>query len=231
MLKRHFDAVTLANNHSGDFGAVAFKEMLTRLDKAGVGYFGGGKNLTQAHTPLIVERKGLRVALLGYNEFLPRKFEADFDKPGIAWSEDEQVVLDIKKARANPEIDLVIPVMHWGWENETLASRRQERLARLMIDAGADAVIGGHPHVTQNVETYKGKPIIYSLGNFVFDGFPDKANNTGWLLKVDLDQLGVVRWQTVVALIDREGIPRPSVNHPSQCWVRGQESTQACKAQ
>lgn len=228
LLKRHFDAVTLANNHSGDFGPLAFGEMLDLLERHQISYFGGGRNLAQAHTPLIIERKGLRIALLGYNEFFPRIFEADFDKPGIAWSEDEQVKLDIVRARTDYRADLVIPVMHWGWEHEPLAGWRQRQLARLMIDAGADAVIGGHPHVTQDVEQYRGKPIVYSLGNFVFDGFSDEESNTGWLLWLELDRQGVNRWHTVIARIDRYGTPHPMRNAPGLCWERGQEKAAAC---
>ena len=215
VLRRHFDAVSLANNHSGDYGSAAFAEMLGRLSKAGVAYFGGGRTLAEAHVPLIIERHGLRIALLGYNEFFPRSFEADFDKPGIAWSEDEQVVLDIRRARSEHRADLVIPFMHWGWEHEPLAGERQRRLARLMIDAGVDAVVGGHPHVTQDVETYRGKPIVYSLGNFVFDGFDDEASNTGWLLRMDFD---------------KEGIPHPAKDRTGQCWSRGMTEAGTCTA-
>lgn len=228
VLKRHFDVVSLANNHSGDFGPIAFNEMLNRLDKQGIAYFGGGKNLAEAHTPLIVERNGLRVAFLGYNEFFPRSFEADYDKPGITWSEDEQVRLDITKARSHYRADLVIPVMHWGWEHEPLASPRQRQLARLMIDAGADAVVGGHPHVTQDTETYRGKPIIYSLGNFLFDSFNDEENNTGWLLQMELTRQGVTQWRTYVARIDKEGIPHPARQIKGNCWRRGWEKADVC---
>jgi len=230
LLKRHFDAVTLANNHSGDFGPSAFGEMLDLLEREKLAYFGGGRNLAEAHRPLIVERKGLRIALLGYNEFFPRSFEADFDKPGIAWSEDEQVKLDIGLARQRYRADLVIPVMHWGWEHEPLAGPRQRHLARLMIDAGADAVVGGHPHVTQDVEQYRGKPIIYSLGNFVFDGFKDEDNNTGWLLRLELDRQGVIRWRTLIAKIDRQGTPHPAPGVSGRCWERGQDKASACRA-
>ncbi len=227
-LKRHFDAVTLANNHSGDFGPGAFAEMLGLLDQQGIGWFGGGANLAQAHQPLMIERHGLRIALLGYNEFLPRSFEADYEKPGIAWSEDEQVKLDIARARSVYRADLVIPVMHWGWEHETIASPRQRQLARLMIDAGADAVIGGHPHVTQDIEQYRGKPIIYSLGNFVFDGFAEDINNTGWLLRLELDPQGVRRWRTFVAHIDPLGIPHLASHAEGSCWERGESSPSPC---
>ncbi len=218
-LKRHFDALGLANNHSGDYGPAAFGEMLDRLDRAGIAYFGGGRDLAHAHAPLIIARKGLRIALLGYNEFFPRSFEADVDQPGIAWSEDEQVRLDIATARSRHRADLVIPFMHWGWEHEPVAGARQRRLARLMIDAGADAVVGGHPHVVQDHEEYRGRPIIYSLGNFVFDGFTDRDNNTGWLLRMELDRRGVKNWRVTVARIDRRGIPHPSTE-PGPAYER-----------
>ncbi|MFT5644165.1 MAG: poly-gamma-glutamate capsule biosynthesis protein CapA/YwtB (metallophosphatase superfamily) [Janthinobacterium sp.] len=228
VLKRHFDALALANNHSGDYGPVAFGEMLDLLESKGIAYFGGGRDLAQAHQPLLIERKGLRIALLSYNEFFPRSFEADVDKAGIAWSEDEQVRLDIVNARTRYGADLVIPVMHWGWEQETIAGSRQRQLARLMIDAGADAVIGGHPHVIQDVEQYRGKPIIYSLGNFVFDGFSDEGGNTGWLLRLDLDQQGVRGWRTIAARIDGEGTPHPAPQIAATCWIRGQDSATRC---
>jgi poly-gamma-glutamate capsule biosynthesis protein CapA/YwtB (metallophosphatase superfamily) len=227
-VKRHFDAVGLANNHSGDFGPKAFAEMLGLLDKAGIGYFGGGADLARAHAPLIVERKGLRIALLAYDEFFPRSFEADVDKPGVAWSEDEQVRRDITLARTEYHADLVIPFMHWGWEHEPLASARQRQLARTMIDAGADAVVGGHPHVTQDVEQYRGKPIIYSLGNFVFDGFSSLDNNTGWLLRLELDKQGVRAWRTTVAHMGREGVPVPARATAGACWERGAQAAGAC---
>lgn len=227
-LARHFDVVALANNHSGDYGPSAFAEMLGRLDRAGIAYFGGGNNLAEAHLPRIIERKGLRIALLGYNEFFPRAFEADFDKPGIAWSEDEQVRLDIARARSEYRADIVIPMMHWGWEHEPLASARQRRLARLMIAAGADAVVGGHPHVTQDIEHYQGKPIIYSLGNFLFDGFKDEDNNTGWLLRMDVDRQGVRSWRTHIGHIDRQGVPHPRPASEGQCWARGQDAATGC---
>jgi len=208
-IKKHLDAVSLANNHSGDFGHAAFAEMLGHLNKASLPYFGGGKDLTQAHAPLIIERKGLRIALLGYDEFFPRYFEAGHDHPGVAWSEDEQVAADIRRAREVGRADIVIPFMHWGEEHRPAANARQRHLARLMIDAGADAVVGTHPHVVQDVEYHRGKPIIYSLGNFIFDGFDDEDNNTGWVLLLNVDRRGVTQAMRHVARIDRHGTPHP----------------------
>ena len=229
-VRKHFDAMGLANNHSGDYGPAAFADMLGLLEAAGIAYFGGGRNLAAAHLPLILERKGLRIALLGYNEFFPRWFEADDVSPGIAWSEDEQVRYDITQARASGQADLVITLMHWGWEQEERANARQRKLARLMIEAGADAVVGGHPHVVQDVEIYRGRPIVYSLGNFVFDGFSEMKNNTGWLLRLEVDKRGVRALRTTVALIDREGIPHPGPPKGGLCWAAGDAIPAPCAA-
>jgi poly-gamma-glutamate capsule biosynthesis protein CapA/YwtB (metallophosphatase superfamily) len=230
VLKRHFDAMGLANNHSGDFGREAFSEMLGLLKQHHLAQFGGGNNLSEAHTPLILERKGLRIALLGYNEFMPRSFEADHDGAGSAWSEDEQVVADIRKARAVYRADIVIPVMHWGWENEPTANARQRQLARTMVDAGADAVIGGHPHVTQDIEHYKGKPIVYSVGNFVMKETDNANQRVGWVLRLTMDANGIAAFDTHVAQIDFNGIPTRKPGATSPCWRRGQTGVEQCNA-
>lgn len=208
LLKRYFSAVSLANNHTGDYGPVAFSNMLDVLDRNGVPYFGGGKEVRSAHRPYLVEVKGKKIAILGYNEFFPRSFEALSDRPGTAWSDDDQVVYDISQARAQYQADIVIVFPHWGWEYEKFASSRQERLAHLMIDAGADAVVGGHPHVTQNVEVYRGKPIFYSLGNFVFNGFDDDEARTGWALELLISPASVISWKIHVAKLDARGVPK-----------------------
>jgi poly-gamma-glutamate synthesis protein (capsule biosynthesis protein) len=206
-LSGRFDAVSVANNHSGDYGHEAFLETLSLLDIAGVKAFGGGRNLSEAHAPYLIEHSGLRIAILAYNEFKPRAFEAGPDWPGVAWSEDSHVVRDIEAARA-AGADVVIPFMHWGWEREREPTPRQRQLARLMLDSGADAVVGSHPHVTQGSEVYKGKPIIYSLGNFVFDGFDYPAAREGWLLRMTISYEGVRHWDTVPAYMDEDGLPR-----------------------
>lgn len=211
VLQRHVDVVTVANNHSGDFGRAAFAEMLDLLERAGLPYFGGGRNLRAAHDPYVVTCKGVKIAFLGYNEYFPRTFEAGPDFAGVAWSEDEQVVADIRRARTVHGADLVIPFMHWGQEHEQEADVRQRALARRMIDAGADLVVGSHPHVVQDTEVYRGKPIVYSLGNFIFDGYTEVANRTGWLLWVTLDRGGVRRWDVDVVRMDRDGVPHPVV--------------------
>lgn len=229
VLKRHFDAVSLANNHSGDFGKAAFAEQLALMDTAGLPYFGGGRDATAAHAPWIVERNGVRIALLGYVEFKPRSFEADASRPGVAWSgEDDDVIEDIIAARRVHRADIVIPFMHWGWEDEPDPSPRLRAFARRMIDAGADMVVGGHPHVTQGAEYYRGKPIIYSLGNFLFNGFDTPATTTGWALSARVDRTGVVDWRTHVARLDANGVPHPDPTASSPCASPDRKTINQC---
>jgi poly-gamma-glutamate synthesis protein (capsule biosynthesis protein) len=227
LLKGRFNALAVANNHSGDFGKAAFLETLNHLDRAGIRYFGGGRDLASAHAPLWIVHQGLRIAVLGFNEFKPRSFEAGPDWPGIAWSEDNQVVSDIRAARA-AGADLVIPFMHWGWENETAPGERQRRLAHRMIDAGADVVIGGHPHVTQGAEYYRGHLIVYSLGNFVFDGFEMPEAKRGWLLRLTMDRKGLIAWETLAAQIDEEGTPHPLTGALTPCGKAGEKNVREC---
>ena len=229
VLQGRFDAVSLANNHAGDYGHDAFRETMHHLSQAGIAYFGGGNNLSEAHKPLWIDRKGLKIAVLGYNEFKPRSFEAGADWPGAAWSEDDHVIADIRTAKA-AGADLIIPFMHWGWEKETQPSERQRQFARKMIDEGAAIVVGGHPPVTQGAEYYKGKPIIYSLGNFVFDGFDYDTAKRGWLLRLKLDKSGILFWDTLVAQMDEDGTPHPVSGIFSPCGRGGDEVLVECQS-
>ena len=228
VLSGRFDAVSLANNHSGDYGHDAFRDTMQHLDNAGIAWFGGGRNLAEAHKPLWIDRKGVKIAVLAYNEFKPRSFEAGADWPGIAWSEDDHVIADIRAAKA-AGADLVIPFMHWGWEREPEASERQKTLARKMIDEGAAIVVGGHPHVTQGAENYQGKSIIYSLGNFVFDGFELPAAKRGWLLRIKLDKSGVLFWDTLAAQMDEDGTPWPVSGAFTPCSPGGEKPVSECQ--
>lgn len=227
VLQGRFDAVSLANNHSGDYGQAAFVETMQHLDAAGIARFGGGRDLTEAHRPLWIDKKGLKIAVLGYNEYKPRRFEAGPQTPGIAWSEDEQVIADIRAAK-EAGADHVIPFMHWGWEKSTQPDARQREFARRMIDEGASLVVGSHPHVTQGAEIYRGKPIVYSLGNFVFDGFDYENGRRGWLLRLHIDREGVLHWETLAAHIDTDGTPHPAPGLTTPCGSRGETAVAQC---
>jgi poly-gamma-glutamate synthesis protein (capsule biosynthesis protein) len=208
LIKRYFSAVSLANNHSGDFGHEGLAEELRLFDQAGLPYFGGGRNRKQARAPLVLERHGVRVALLAYNDFPPRSFEAGSKTPGIAWLIPDQCVAEIKAARTDHHADIVIPYLHWGEEGKPGPEESQHTVARQLIDAGANAIIGNHPHCTQTVEIYKGRPIIYSLGNFVFDYYPvDPAVFTGWVVRLTFRRPTDVELETFVVELDRIGFP------------------------
>lgn len=209
ILKKYFSAISLANNHTGDYGLAAFVDMLNLLEQGGVPYFGGGRDIRSAHQPSIIEVKGKRIAFLGFNEFLPRSFEALDDRAGMAWSDDDYVIYDIQRAKNEFKADMVIVYPHWGIEWENTASPRQMELARLMIDAGATAVVGGHPHVTQNIEWYNGKPIFYSLGNFIFNGFEKGSRaRLGWVLELMVAPDMQISWKIHNAKLDDNGIPQ-----------------------
>lgn len=141
--------------------------------------------------------------------------------------DEDQVALDISQAKTDGA-DIVVVLPHWGVEHDLVANLRQRRLARFIIDAGADAVLGGHPHVVQDHEVYKGKPIVYSLVNFVFDGFEDADNLTGWILFADFDRSGVTSLTTQVVQIDEKGSPAARIDQFGPCWVRGDANMSPC---
>lgn len=224
-----FEAASLANNHSADFGREDLVETAAALRAAGSVPFGAGRDPAEAHGAAFFERGGLRIALLGYLDFFPRWFTVAPGMPGAAWLDEDQAALDIARARA-AGADVVVVVPHWGSEHAPRAHARQRRLARALLDAGADAVIGGHPHVVQDYEVYKGRPIVYSLGNFVFDGYDDEVNLIGWALFVELDGQGVAALSTRVVRMDADGSPVPRAVGGGPCWKRGEAEMRPCPA-
>ena len=164
--KAGITTVTLANNHSMDFGKEGLLDTLQQLKKAGIGHVGAGKHLAAARRPVFYDIRGTRVAILGYSLTLPSEFWASENRAGTAPLMEKLVKEDIAAARTQAAIVLV--TVHWGEEGTTRLREYQPRLARLMIDSGADAVIGHHPHILQGIEHYKRGIIFYSLGNFAF---------------------------------------------------------------
>lgn len=164
--KAGITTVTLANNHSMDFGSEGLLDTLWHLSQAGIGHVGAGENLVTARRALIYDIRGTRVALLGYSLTLPPEFWAAEKRAGTAPLMEKMVKDDIAAARKQASVVMV--TVHWGEEGTTRLREYQPRLARMMIDSGADAVIGHHPHILQGVETYKRGIIFYSLGNFAF---------------------------------------------------------------
>jgi len=164
--KAGINVVTLANNHSMDYGATGLADTLEALKQAGINHVGAGCDLKTACMPLIREVRGTRVAILGYSLTLPEQFWATENRPGTAPLREKPIMADIAAARG--QADIVIVTVHWGEEGSTRLRDYQPRLARMMIESGADAVIGHHPHILQGIERYKRGIIFYSLGNFAF---------------------------------------------------------------
>ncbi len=167
--------VSLANNHSMDFGPLALQDTMTALTDSGILFTGAGMNLEDARAPAIVKVKGKTLAFLSYSLTFPLEFFASSGRPGTAPGYADFVKADIEKVR--PSADLVIVSFHWGAELMTAAKDYQIELGRNAIDWGADLVLGHHPHVLQDLELYKGRLIVYSLGNFVFGS---ESNRTNW---------------------------------------------------
>ena len=176
-----FNVVSQANNHAYDWGPEALLDSLERLRAAGIQPVGAGQNILAAHYPLLVHVGGLRIAFLAYVDIDPKEAAAGVDRPGVAWLDPAQALADIRFAR--PLADLVIVCPHWGVEYALKPTRDQVELAHQMIDAGADMIVGSHPHVVQPLEKYHDHWIAYSLGNFVFDQ-QDPATHRGLMLRV-----------------------------------------------
>jgi poly-gamma-glutamate synthesis protein (capsule biosynthesis protein) len=179
-----FDVLSLANNHLWDYGRDAFNATLNILRNNGIDYIGGGIDYAEAHQPLVREVKGTKVAFLAYTDLAPAGIMKESSKPAVAFSDLKQIIPDIAKAKTLA--DLVIVSFHWGNEYETKHNQKQEALAHAVIDAGANLVIGHHPHVAQEVEKYKDGYIAYSLGNFVFDQNFSTDTRSGLMLKVTI---------------------------------------------
>ncbi len=205
------DLVSLANNHAMDYGAEALLQGIDLLHAAGVATVGGGADESASHAPHIAEINGLKVAFLGYvnvtveaiTNFDTQSWSATADAPGLAWGDPARITADVAAIR--PEVDLVVVILHSGYEYIEEPSEAQVAAARAAVDAGADLVVGHHAHILQGIHRYNDGVIAYGLGNFLFniDGPPETA-----ILNVWLDQNGVRQLELLPAIIQEHGQPR-----------------------
>lgn len=205
------DLVSLANNHLVDYGPEGLFDTLNTLDTHGIAHFGAARTLAEARAPAIVEKKGVTLAFLGYfflgdRNIEPAQVIATDDQPGVAGHFSDTAALkamveaDVRAAKQ--KVDHVIPFFHWGREGRSQIEPYQQELARAAIDAGASAVLGSHPHVLQGLEVYKGAPIAYSLGNFVFGGNWDPKDKRTALLKLVITKKAVKATEVIPAYSD-----------------------------
>lgn len=184
------DILSLANNHILDYDDPALLDTLRLLDEADIQRIGAGQNLAEARKPAIIEKNGLKVAFLAYSDMADiyfsnkykKVFAASDDRPGVAPTDIDMILEDVAAVR--PQVDIVIVSLHWGVEDSNDTTDQQKEMAHRIIDAGADAILGHHPHVLQGVEIYRGKFIAYSLGNFVFDQLKEN-NKQSMILELD----------------------------------------------
>ncbi len=162
-----FDIISIANNHTLDWDRSGFTSTQDLLLKNGLYPVGGGKNQKEARRPTIVTVNGLKFAFFAFMDMLPDAIIYLEDKPGPAYASTAEVLNEIE--RVKNKVDFIIVSIHWGIEFNRYPRIDHVKKAHKIIDAGADMILGHHPHVLQSVEVYKKRPIIYSLGNFVFD--------------------------------------------------------------
>lgn len=179
-----FDVVSLANNHMMDFGETALSDTIKHLDTWGIAHAGGGADLGKAREPARFDIHGTEVVFLAYCAWYPAPIHAREARAGVAPLDRDRILEDVRAHKRDDNVVLVS--LHWGVQHTDHATRGQVSLAHDIIDAGADAILGHHPHRPQEVEIYDGKPIAYSLGNFLF-GYYNKIYRHNIALVLDFE--------------------------------------------
>jgi poly-gamma-glutamate synthesis protein (capsule biosynthesis protein) len=207
-----FDLMSLANNHALDFGPTVLEQAIQLLADQGIGVVGAGEDEAAAHRPVFREVNGLRLAFLAYVDvpleyrgFDAHTWEARGDKAGVAWAYPDRIRSDVSAAHSSA--DLVIVILHSGYEYVVAPNEEQIAAAHAAIEAGADLVLGHHAHVLQGVELYQGGVIAYGLGNFAFE---DAGPPESGLLQLWLDGDGVRAFDLVPVTLDEFGRPWPA---------------------
>lgn len=203
-----FDVISLANNHALDYDSPALLQTIDLLSSAGIETVGGGKDIYEARSPIIMDKEGIKIAFLSYSEMAdilwsykhPRKLKATEELPGIAPLVVEQIIEDIGKVK--DQADFVFISLHWGVEYQDMPENYQREIAYQLIDAGADVIIGHHPHCLQGVELYKEGLIAYSLGNFVFDQNWSEKTKEGLLLSLKMNDSVILQGELLPIYIN-----------------------------
>ena len=225
----HFDALNLANNHVLDYGEPALLDTMDGLDRQGIPYFGAGTDLDAAAQPVVLERQGITVGILGYTSTLPEGFAATASAPGVnplrahtsyrlhrdpvaypgtapvvetrAHDEDiERMTAQIRDLRRRA--DVVLVYQHWGASLTEAVLDFQREIGHAAIDAGAVGVFGGHQHVVSAVEFHRGAPIVHGMGNLLFDiaaPFLTEVTHRTILFRADISKSGLSECELVCA--------------------------------
>jgi poly-gamma-glutamate synthesis protein (capsule biosynthesis protein) len=212
-----FDLVSLANNHLGDYGERAMRQTFDRLEEAGIAYVGAGRDLAEASKPVVVERDGVRVGFLG-TESIGETPAAGRNRPGtnrlnmpprtgpLDRGALRRISADIR--RLSDQVDTVVVLPHWGTQYTHVAETSQRTAAAAFTEAGADLVLGGHPHWVQGWEQRGSGTVVHSLGNFVFDMDFSTKTREGVFVEVVLWDGQVKAVEPVAYVIDDDFTPR-----------------------
>jgi len=205
-----FSIVSLANNHTPNFGRQGLEDTFNYLTAVGIQYVGAGNNTQEANQPAYIEKNGIKFAWLAYNDtdVVPPSYEATNSHPGTAFMQTERMAEAVKEAKQ--KANFVIVSMHAGIEYINEPNTAQENFAHSAIDAGADLIIGHHPHVVQTMEKYKDKYIFYSLGNFVFDQPQSQETKEGLAVKIYFTKNGVSKISFLPVFMENLAQPRPA---------------------
>ncbi len=183
-----FDVLSLANNHIFDWGREAIEDTVSILEANEISPVGAGKNYLEANNPVIKEINGTRIAFFAYSDIEPnaRALEATKDKAGRSSFDIERIKEEIYAMKRLEIADVIIVSFHWGEEYQRRSNKFQQEIGRSLVEAGADLIVGHHPHVVQEIERYKNGWIAYSLGNFVFDQNFSEDTMKGLMLKAEI---------------------------------------------
>jgi poly-gamma-glutamate synthesis protein (capsule biosynthesis protein) len=213
LVSARINAVGLANNHANDFGNEALLDSITRLRRNDIAVVGAAETPDLAYAPhFFPTRDGQTAALMALSDL-----ESDRGDARVATASDRDRVADaIAQARARTSF--ILCLVHWGDENTAHVTERQRELARWLIDRGVDVVVGCHSHCLQPMDYYHGRPIVYSLGNLVFDGAPGLESwNRGALLAVDIGRAGAAAASVrlLPLKLDARGFPQALDQQPA----------------
>jgi poly-gamma-glutamate capsule biosynthesis protein CapA/YwtB (metallophosphatase superfamily) len=203
MKEAGIEVVSLANNHSLDYGYDGFLDTLNHLDKAKINRVGGGKNKKEALEGIIIEENGINIGVLSFSRIVPNvDWYATSKRSGIVGAYDCHIKEVLERVtEMKDKADILVLSIHWGVELSNTPRNEEIEFAKKLIDAGVDIVMGHHPHVLQGIEIYNGKPIFYSLGNFIF-GSKDEITANTMIAQInlkdkDIDNIKIIPCQIV----------------------------------
>ncbi|WP_018924084.1 CapA family protein [Salsuginibacillus kocurii] len=214
-----FDLVSLANNHTMDYREKGLVDTIEALEQSPLAHTGAGRNKEEAYTPHRVDIDGETIKILAFSRVLPTmNWYAGEEKPGIASGYQEERVQDIIQ-KHEQKADYLFVYMHWGTEGEPWPEPYQRTYAQAMAEAGADAIIGAHPHVLQGFEFFDEVPVAYSIGNFLFPDYVSGPNAETGLLRFKLEE-GDVSMGFEPYYIDDDVIIDQGSDYQHKIWQR-----------